>query len=221
MKFYQKTWFIILMLIFVWPVGLFLMWKYTAWNKILKGVITVFLVWLAYGMITAKPQPKQEAVAPAKTEQPAKLPEKKEEKQAKAPSDKEIFDTVTKLLHEEFKNKKHFPYTIDTDITVDEKEKRITMMAVMNDGLKKWVALEFADTMIRRFSSEVSFRSDKWSGPTNDKYGTLFDEYSIYVGVAPLSQVKKQGNWYYEKYILPKMHTKQGPDWKEAQRKGE
>ncbi len=40
-RFYQKTWFIILALIFFWPLGAFLMWKYAGWNKPAKIVISV------------------------------------------------------------------------------------------------------------------------------------------------------------------------------------
>lgn len=43
MKFYEKTWFIILMLIVFFPVGLFLMWKYTTWNKTAKIIVTVLI----------------------------------------------------------------------------------------------------------------------------------------------------------------------------------
>ena len=42
-KFYQKTWFIVLLLILFWPVGLFLMWKYADWSKIAKIVVTVII----------------------------------------------------------------------------------------------------------------------------------------------------------------------------------
>ena len=42
-KIYQKTWFIILLLIIFWPVGLFLMWKYADWKKAVKIVITVLV----------------------------------------------------------------------------------------------------------------------------------------------------------------------------------
>lgn len=41
-KWYQKSWFTILMLIFFFPVGIYLMWKHTNWNKIVKIVITAF-----------------------------------------------------------------------------------------------------------------------------------------------------------------------------------
>jgi len=91
-------------------------------------------------------------------------------------------------------------------------------MAVMEGGLKKWVAMEFADTMIRRFSSFVVMYNDGVTGPTNDNYGSLFDEYKIQVGVAPVGQTENPDNWYYMQWIYPKMHTKQGPDWKKAQK---
>lgn len=40
-KFYQKTWFVILMIIFVFPVGLILMWYYKKFNNIARIIITV------------------------------------------------------------------------------------------------------------------------------------------------------------------------------------
>lgn len=42
-KWYQKTWFIILMLIIFFPVGLFLLWKYTNIKKPLKILITALV----------------------------------------------------------------------------------------------------------------------------------------------------------------------------------
>ena len=42
MKIYEKNWFIILMLIVFFPVGLFLMWKNAKWHKTVKIIISVF-----------------------------------------------------------------------------------------------------------------------------------------------------------------------------------
>lgn len=44
LRFYQKTWFMILMLIFVSPIGLFLMWYYKEWRVPVKVLISVFFV---------------------------------------------------------------------------------------------------------------------------------------------------------------------------------
>ena len=41
-KWYEKNLAIILLLIFFFPVGLFLMWKYSNWNKVIKIVISIF-----------------------------------------------------------------------------------------------------------------------------------------------------------------------------------
>ena len=42
MKFYEQDWFAVLMLILCFPVGLFLMWKYSKWHKAAKIIISVF-----------------------------------------------------------------------------------------------------------------------------------------------------------------------------------
>lgn len=41
-KWYEKNLAIILFLIFFFPVGLFLMWKYSKWNKVAKIIISIF-----------------------------------------------------------------------------------------------------------------------------------------------------------------------------------
>lgn len=46
MKFYQKNWFVILMLVLFFPVGLFLMWKYTNWRNYAKIIVTVVIALL-------------------------------------------------------------------------------------------------------------------------------------------------------------------------------
>ena len=44
MKIYEKNWFIILMLVLFFPVGLFLMWKNAKWHKTVKIIISVLLI---------------------------------------------------------------------------------------------------------------------------------------------------------------------------------
>lgn len=180
------------------------------WFKIPAAII---LIMFGYGIYIATQMPPKQPVPVAKQEQ--KAPEKKEEKQG-LKWDKAIAEATAEL-----KNKEFHKYTKDVSISVNEKEKEVTMMAIMNDGLKKWVAMEYADTMIRRFSSWMTIYNEGLTSPTDNNYGSLFDEYKIHIGVAPYSQRDKQQNWYYEKVIYPRLHTKQGPDWKEAQRKGE
>lgn len=59
-KWYQHTAVIILLLYFCWPVGLYLMWKYTNWSpKVKKGITAVFIGVVVIGMLiglTAEPE---------------------------------------------------------------------------------------------------------------------------------------------------------------------
>lgn len=58
MKFYQKIWFMVVTLIFLPPVGIFVMWKYHGGNKILKGIVTVPLAFYALAFVVALVSPK-------------------------------------------------------------------------------------------------------------------------------------------------------------------
>ncbi len=42
-RFYQKSWFVIILLILVWPVGLALMWINRSFNKVVRIIITVII----------------------------------------------------------------------------------------------------------------------------------------------------------------------------------
>ena len=138
-----------------------------------------------------------------------------------APAKAGQFDAAITLVTGDLTNKEFFPHTRDVSIKEDEDDKTIIMMAVMDDGLKKWVALEFADSMIRQFSATAAMLNKKWTQPTADSYGSIFDEYKIQVGVAPASQVNNPDKWYYMQWVYPGMHTSQGPNWQEAKRKNE
>lgn len=91
MKWYQKTWVIILFLIIFWPVGLFFMWK-SNWSKIAKIVITAFIAMIVFvGCIggssnsnsTNTNQNKKEVKVDTSKE------DKKKEEEAKADTSKE------------------------------------------------------------------------------------------------------------------------------------
>lgn len=41
---FQRNWFMIIMLIFITPVGIFLMWYYKEWKPIIKIIISIFFI---------------------------------------------------------------------------------------------------------------------------------------------------------------------------------
>lgn len=82
-KWYTKTWVIVLFLIFFFPIGLFLMWRYKEWGKITKIVITVVIALMAiWGLISPNSTKSTPAAPPVKTTAPAKQETKKETEKA-------------------------------------------------------------------------------------------------------------------------------------------
>lgn len=62
-KWYESNILIILLIIFLFPIGLFMMWKFSKWNKVLKIVITVFgsiIFLLSFGNNQSAPTIKNE-----------------------------------------------------------------------------------------------------------------------------------------------------------------
>ncbi|MGD6771911.1 hypothetical protein [Staphylococcus simulans] len=85
-KWYQSTWFTILMLLFVFPVGLFLMWKFKKnWKLWVKILITVLVAISVVNMMTNK-TPTDNNTSKTKTEQ-------KSDKQEAKKDDKKTFET--------------------------------------------------------------------------------------------------------------------------------
>lgn len=81
-KWYQQTWGIILLLVLFFPAGLFLMWKHTKWNTLVKGGITAFFVLWVAAFMNAKPSttiPSSDGSSTVATSET----QKKEEKQEK------------------------------------------------------------------------------------------------------------------------------------------
>ena len=153
------------------------------------------------------PSNKQaEAEKKAQAEQAAKVKEK-----ATSAINQAVGDTIA-----EFKNPQNYPLVKDLSIKVDHDKKEVTMALLVNPATNKKAALDMADTLIRRYSSNVVIHDSSFTMPTKDSYGSLFDMYNISIGVAPAQYVGDRSKWLYDQYITAGMHTKQGPDWKNA-----
>ena len=63
-KWYQTNFFVIFMLIFFFPVGLYLMWRYTNWKKPIKFLVTAFFVYAIIQSMVSPEQPNQTVEEP-------------------------------------------------------------------------------------------------------------------------------------------------------------
>lgn len=71
MKFYKESWFIIAMLLVFFPLGLYLMWRYTRWSKFSKIIITILIAIEILLAVNAENEPNKINTQPIqqKTEQ--------------------------------------------------------------------------------------------------------------------------------------------------------
>ena len=88
-KWYQKTGWIIALLILFFPVGLFLMWKYTNWKKPVKGIITALILIIALSGIVS-PDKLEQITINADTEQTYDINQKISIEATTTPSDYEL-----------------------------------------------------------------------------------------------------------------------------------
>ena len=150
-------------------------------------------------------------VTPAPTV--ATIPQNAPAKQA--PIKTEYIDQAATATMNELKNPQNYPLVRDVYISDNHEKKEVIIALVVNGATNKKAALELADTAIRRFSSNA-VHNGSFTMPTVDSYGSLFDTYAIHIAVAPDYASNDPSKFLYEQYIMPGMHTKQGPDWKNA-----
>lgn len=133
-----------------------------------------------------------------------------------APKDKAIDAAVDETI-KELEDKKNHPMVKSAGIKVDHEKKIVTMVLGVNAATNKQEALDLADTMIRRFSANVNLHDDSFTLPSNDTYGSLFDDYNISITVAPEQFMNDKSKWLYTQYIPKGLHTKKGPNTKNVQ----
>ena len=140
----------------------------------------------------------------------------KKEKEAQATKEEAAINKAIPETVQEMKDKRYHPMVADAYIEVDYNKKLVTMTVVVNPTTDKSAALDLADTMIRRFSSNVLTHDSSFTAPSGNSYGSLFDEYDIAIAIAQVQHKDNRSKWLYDQYITKGMHTKQGPDWKSA-----
>lgn len=140
----------------------------------------------------------------------------KKEREAQATKEEAAINKAIPETVQEMKDKRYHPMVVDAYIEVDYNKKLVTMTMVVNPTTDKSAALELADTMIRRFSSNVLTHDSSFTAPSGNSYGSLFDEYDIAIAIAQVQHKDNRSKWLYDQYITKGMHTKQGPDWKSA-----
>ncbi|MDU1313941.1 MAG: hypothetical protein E6940_07740 [Clostridium septicum] len=112
-----------------------------------------------------------------------------------------------KCIHDtkaEFTNSEQYSYL--KDIYIEVSGDKITFTAVLADSTDGKLALDLADSIIRRFNANAQLQDSSVKSSGKDYLGGLYDNYTISIGIAPLSEVKNQSKWYIYDAIEKKVH---------------
>lgn len=183
MKWYQKSWGIILLLIFFAPVGIFLMFRYSKWSIKTKSIITALLV--AFTIFSYNTEPTE----------PAKQAESKKEKT----------ENVNKVKVKKSDSKKEETKTVNT-----EKSTQVSL-TVSSDGFNyskyKLIVVDGGDKSGTRQSNvkvDVGFGEREYWAYTNE-YGQLIrvEAKMITLQNPAIEKVLSSGRYYSDEAKVP------------------
>ncbi len=106
-------------------------------------------------------------------------------------------------------NPESFSYVknIDISVTDNENEQKISFAVAVDDQTAPEVVLDFADTIIRRFSATAGIYYHGIKSPTKYYYGGLYDRYDIAIGIAPYSKIDDPSQWFISDSVEKGLHT--------------
>lgn len=73
--------------------------------------------------------------------------------------------------------------------------KKIKIAIVVSDSVSRDIALDIADTAIRRLSSNANIQNSYYSACSGSNYGSFYTSYSLQIGIANLSESSNRSNW--------------------------
>lgn len=165
--------------------------------------------------IRIKEEEEKEKEQALKQEEEKKKKQEEAEKKLQELQDEKLdldWDKIIEATKKDITNPEFFNYVKDTYIKVDKDKKEIIFSAVLDDSISQDTAVEFADTFIRRFSSNASIQNKDIKGPENTYLGEVFDHYNIRIGIAPLSEAENSKNWYVFDAIYKGAHRNPKPN---------
>lgn len=126
-KWYQQTRAIILLLVFFFPAGLYLMWKYANWDRVIKTTVSIILAIATVGVL-ASPSAWEEAQKNAEKPQTDNQPEQQEE------ANNSLAERVEQKFLENTGYESFSELRTDADWPADSKVRYITSFEDVSSG---------------------------------------------------------------------------------------
>lgn len=111
------------------------------------------------------------------------------------------FPAASKLLKEDILKSEEF--VKDIHVEVDEQKSQITMSIIVNPAVNDKYILELIDTVLRKYNLFCSA-----GGSSKEKWGNLYDDYSLMIGIATPTTVNTPDKWLVYDAVAKGVQTK-------------
>ena len=149
---------------------------------------------------------QKEAIKKAQKQKVAAEEKQQQQQRAKAVVIERDANAITQAIPSTIRtmeNKKIYPLVNGVRISADHKNKEINMSLVVEPECDKDTALDLADTLIKKFASNVVAYGGLFSSPKNGSYGDIVYTYTIVMGIAYPQSVFDREDWIYDQRITP------------------
>ena len=174
-------------------------------DQVYQGLLLLLLYYKVQELLNQKRKKIYQRVQQTTTTQSTTIPETTTAEEAAFNVNWETCIAETK---EELTDTEFFSYVKEIGIFINEEEKEITFSASLDDATDPAVALDFADTLIRRFNLSARSQDSTIKSGEKDYYGGIYDTYSIMIGIAPYSKTDDYKEWFIYDAVAVGAHTK-------------
>jgi len=214
-KWYTQNWATILFLILFFPVGLFLMWKYSKWSNKVKVVITTLIgIFVLIGSLN---EPNKQAISSDTAPSPIKKSQiKNDEVDISGMTDKEKIDY---LVNKKLKGKNTLDLIKLRNVEIDEQANGLNVLVEFNadDNLtaslrKTGITSDMSSIYMELFNNVDSISGVQIVGyfPLQDKYGNVSSEIVLETSLDKTEYKKinlDQDDAYLRLTIIPNVWT--------------
>ena len=196
-KWYLSNWFVILMLIFIFPVGLFLMWYNKKWTKPARWIVTGLI---ALAVVISPFMEDEKSQSEEKTVSQDNKEEKTEKETSKDKAEPKKEEHKKEKSSDDSKTKSSKPLTDEDKLKKNIKDESVTLkdLEFVNDGDEIHITIEASTAMSKKSTLRVMKVKTADTLYALKKTKLNFSTVNVYVSPPDEEQYAMTSRWTYD-----------------------
>ena len=112
-----------------------------------------------------------------------------------------VWEQLWEDFHEIYEDKDTYPFAGTVSGSVDPEKKEASFFLLLNEGISKEEAAEYATTVLKGFNDLISTQNSAYGASSEESYGGYLSSYKIYVMVAETDYMNTEEKWILEDEI--------------------